>query len=95
MEKYQKSHHNTQRSRSIPSNTNQRVGTSSSDPASVPPLPETLLDINGLCQFLNLGKTKISWLIHREGLPLHKFGKAYRFDRTEVWQWLQNRRDLV
>jgi excisionase family DNA binding protein len=95
MEKYQKPHHNTQRSRFRPPNTNQRVGTSNSDPASIPPLPESLLDIDGLCQLLNLGKTKISWLIHREGLPLHKFGKAYRFDRTEVWQWLQNRRDLM
>ncbi len=95
MRQYQKTHHSAPRSRSAPQNTNQRAGTSSGDPASVPPLPETLLDIDGLCQFLNLGKTKISWLIHREGLPLHKFGKAYRFDRTEVWQWLQNRRDLV
>ncbi len=79
----------------IPSHINQREGTTNSHPVPVSALPDSLLDINGLCEFLKLGKTKVSWLIHKEGLPVHTFGKAYRFDRTEVWQWLQNRRDLM
>ncbi len=94
MRKYQQQR-NTHRSNSISSDTNQPIGTSRSGPPPVFTPPEGLLDINGVCQFLKLGKTKISWLIHREGLPVHKFGKAYRFDRTEVWQWLQDRRDLM
>jgi excisionase family DNA binding protein len=93
MRKYQKQQGNTQRSRFIPADKNQREGTASNDPVSA--LPESLLDIDGLYQFLNLGKTKVSWLINREDLPVHKFGRAYRFDRQEVWQWLQNRRNLV
>jgi excisionase family DNA binding protein len=95
MKQYQKPQHNTQRGRSIPAKNSQREGTSSSDSVPVSAVPESLLDINGLCQFLKLGKTKIFWLINREGLPAHKFGRAYRFDHIEVWQWLQKRRDLV
>ncbi len=83
---------NIYRSSPSPSDNNQR-GTLSNN--RVPAVPESLLDINGLCQFLQLGKTKIFWLINREDLPVHEFGRAYRFDRMEVWQWLQNRRDVV
>jgi excisionase family DNA binding protein len=62
----------------------------------VPLSTEPLLDMDGLCQFLQLGKTKISELIHKEGLPYHAFGRrAYRFDKGEVQQWLQNRRDFA
>ncbi|GER89655.1 hypothetical protein KDW_38170 [Dictyobacter vulcani] len=59
------------------------------------PPPEALIDTQELLQFLKLGKTKISELINREGLPVHKFGNTYRFDRNEVWQWLQNRRQIL
>jgi excisionase family DNA binding protein len=95
MRTYQKQQHTAQRSSFIPSDKNQQGGIENSNPVPVSALPESLLDINGLCHFLKLGKTKVSWLIHREGLPVHKFGKAYRFDHREVWQWLQNRRDLM
>ncbi|GLV54439.1 hypothetical protein KDH_12860 [Dictyobacter sp. S3.2.2.5] len=60
----------------------------------LPPPPEALMDTTELLHFLKLGKTKISELINQEGLPVHKFGHAYRFDRNEVWQWLQNRRQM-
>jgi len=94
MRKYQQQH-DIHRSRPLSSDTNQHGGAARGNSAPVLIPPESLLDINGLCQFLKLGKTKIFWLINREGLPVHKFGRAYRFDRIEVWQWLQNRRDLV
>jgi excisionase family DNA binding protein len=52
--------------------------------------------MDGLCQFLQLGKTKVSELIHKEGLPYHPFGRrAYRFDLVEVRQWMQERRELA
>ncbi len=65
-------------------------------PASSPLSTEPLLDMDGLCQFLQLGKTKVSELIHKEGLPYHSFGRrAYRFDQGEVRQWMQNRREFA
>lgn len=64
-----------------------------SEPLSSP--PEALINMEELLQFLKLGKTKISELINREGLPVHKFGNTYRFDLNEVWQWLQNRRQML
>jgi excisionase family DNA binding protein len=65
-------------------------------PVSLPLSTEPLLDMDGVCQFLQLGKTKVSELIHKEGLPYHSFGRrAYRFDKSEVRQWLQNRRELA
>jgi excisionase family DNA binding protein len=63
--------------------------------APLSPPPEALIDMRELLQFLKLGKTKISELINQEGLPVYKFGHAYRFDRNEVWQWLQNRRQML
>lgn len=59
------------------------------------PPPEALIDMRELLKFLKLGKTKISELINQEGLPVYKFGNTYRFDRNEVWQWLQERREIV
>jgi excisionase family DNA binding protein len=65
-------------------------------PASPPLSTDPLMDMDGLCQFLQLGKTKVSELIHKEGLPYHAFGRrAYRFDQGEVRQWLQNRREFA
>ncbi|GCE23279.1 helix-turn-helix domain-containing protein [Dictyobacter kobayashii] len=64
-------------------------------PEPLSPPPEALIDTQELLQFLKLGKTKISELINQEGLPVHKFGNTYRFDRNEVWQWLQNRRQIL
>ncbi len=72
-----------------------KQGASSDHPISSSELPDALLDMEGLCQFLHLGKTKISDLIHQEGLPVHTFGSAYRFDKREVWHWLQKRRHLL
>jgi excisionase family DNA binding protein len=63
--------------------------------APLPPPPEALIDMRELLQFLKLGKTKTSALINQEGLPVYKFGNTYRFDRNEVWQWLQNRRQML
>ncbi len=65
-------------------------------PATPPFSSEPLVDMDGLCQFLQLGKTKVSELIHKEGLPYHPFGRrAYRFDLIEVRQWMQERRELA
>jgi excisionase family DNA binding protein len=50
-----------------------------------------LWTISQACQALNLGRTKIYELIWKEGLPIHKFGRATRISPTELQRWLQGR----
>ncbi|GHO86441.1 helix-turn-helix domain-containing protein [Dictyobacter formicarum] len=82
------------RTRSQTTDTQSSLDRTATPSEPLPPPPEALMDTKELLSFLKLGKTKISELINREGLPVYKFGNAYRFDRNEVWQWLQNRRQM-
>jgi len=48
------------------------------------------LDIGDLVKYLKLPKSTIYKLTRSRALPGHKVGRAWRFDRDEVDQWIKN-----
>jgi excisionase family DNA binding protein len=55
---------------------------------SVTPL---LLTIKDVMRELGLGRSKVEALIKREGLPVVRFGRAVRVNKTSLEQWLTER----
>jgi excisionase family DNA binding protein len=59
--------------------------------AKVQPLPENLLDINGVAKHLRVSRDKIFELMKYGGLPYIKWGaRTLRFDPNKVAQWLDD-----
>jgi excisionase family DNA binding protein len=49
------------------------------------------LDAQGAAEVLGVHRRTVAKLAHREGLPAHRIGKLYRFRRTDVMRWLEER----
>jgi len=47
------------------------------------------LSIEDVCSYLGVGHYTIYKWIKRKGLPAHKLGKAWRFDRAEIDRWAE------
>jgi predicted DNA-binding transcriptional regulator AlpA len=55
----------------------------------VPPLPENLLDIQGVMKLLGVGRDKVFELMKYEDLPHIKWGaRTLRFNPHEIARWL-------
>jgi len=50
-----------------------------------------LLNIPQVCKMLSLSRTKVYELIHMEGLPVVRFGKAVRVSPRSLQEWLEHR----
>ena len=50
-----------------------------------------VMDIKALAQYLGMGKSKIYALIRQKKIPASRIGRQYRFSRTIVDQWLNER----
>ena len=51
-----------------------------------------LLSIPQVCKMLSLSRTKVYELIHVEGLPVVRFGKAVRVSPVSLQHWLERRK---
>lgn len=49
------------------------------------------LSLDELSKYLKIPKSSLYKLIRVEGLPGHKLGRGYRFDREEVDAWVKGR----
>ena len=63
-----------------------------SPPLQGDPPDETLMTTSDLMAFLNLSRTKIWTMIHKDGLPAFKFGGDYRFRKSEILKWMEQYR---
>jgi excisionase family DNA binding protein len=54
------------------------------------PVPE-VMDIQTLAHYLGLGRSKIYNLIRQKKIPASRIGRQYRFSKTLIDQWLQER----
>ena len=48
-----------------------------------------ILDVNGACALLGIGRNSIYYLIERKKIPCRRVGKSYRFLRSRLMQWLE------
>ena len=55
-----------------------------------PPVRE-VMDIKSLAEYLGMGKSKIYALIRYKKIPASRIGRQYRFSRTVIDQWLNER----
>ncbi|OGR83972.1 MAG: hypothetical protein A2901_02430 [Elusimicrobia bacterium RIFCSPLOWO2_01_FULL_54_10] len=62
----------------------------SAAPASQAPVRD-VMDIKALAQYLGMGKSKIYALIRQRKIPASRIGRQYRFSKTIVDQWLNER----
>ncbi len=59
-------------------------------------LPQPLyLTVPEVMVLLGLGRTKVYELIRKEGLPVHKFGRATRIPVDKFYRWLERRAPQV
>ena len=63
--------------------------TKSSAPTD-PPVRE-VMDIKALAEYLGMGKSKIYALIRNKKIPASRIGRQYRFSRSIIDQWLNER----
>jgi len=49
----------------------------------------TWIDLDGLAEYLKLPVSTLYRLAQRGTIPGHKVGRAWRFDRDEVDQWIK------
>ncbi|OGR87475.1 MAG: hypothetical protein A3A86_05525 [Elusimicrobia bacterium RIFCSPLOWO2_01_FULL_60_11] len=49
------------------------------------------MDIKALAEYLGMGKSKIYALIRMKKIPASRIGRQYRFSRTVIDQWLNER----
>ena len=63
--------------------------TKKSAPASEP--VREVMDIKSLAGYLGMGKSKIYALIRLKKIPASRIGRQYRFSRTVIDQWLNER----
>ena len=54
------------------------------------PVPE-VMDIQALARYLGLGRSKIYNLIRQKKIPASRIGRQYRFSKSLIDQWLQER----
>ena len=54
------------------------------------PVPE-VMDILALARYLGLGRSKIYNLIRQKKIPASRIGRQYRFSKSLIDQWLQER----
>jgi len=57
--------------------------------ANVVPL---LITVEDVAIMLSVGKTMVYYLIAKDGLPVHRFGKSVRVNKDELENWLVERR---
>ncbi len=50
-----------------------------------------VMDIKALAQYLGIGKSKIYALIRAKKIPASQIGRQYRFSRTVIDQWLNEK----
>ena len=50
-----------------------------------------VMDIKALADYLGMGKSKIYALIRMKKIPASRIGRQYRFSRTVIDQWLNER----
>jgi len=50
-----------------------------------------VMDIKALAEYLGMGKSKIYALIRMKKIPASRIGRQYRFSRTVIDQWLNER----
>ncbi len=55
---------------------------------SLDELPE-VLDIDGACALLGVGKNSLYYLLERKRIPARKCGKGYRFLKSRLLEWLR------
>jgi excisionase family DNA binding protein len=48
------------------------------------------LDIDDLAGYLKIPKSTLYKLLQRSGLPGHKIGRTWRFDREEIDTWVKS-----
>lgn len=47
-----------------------------------------ILNAKEACEFLSISRTKL-YELKKEGLPYYKIGKAIRFNRKDILEWLK------
>lgn len=50
-----------------------------------------VLTTDRVAEMLNVHPKTVAKLVTRDGLPAHRLGREYRFNRTEVLDWLEAR----
>jgi excisionase family DNA binding protein len=55
---------------------------------------EALLTLKQIAEYLNVSAKTVRRLIARRGLPHVRFGRVLRFDRGDVFRWLQARKEV-
>ncbi|HKM83821.1 MAG TPA: helix-turn-helix domain-containing protein [Candidatus Acidoferrum sp.] len=53
------------------------------------------LDLDDLAKYLKVPKSTLYRLAQKNALPGHKVGRAWRFDRDEVDQWIKSHGDVL
>lgn len=56
------------------------------------PSPPLLITVEEAARLLSLSRTMVYELIHREGLPVHRFNTAVRINPAELQTWLNERK---
>ena len=51
-----------------------------------------LITVEEAMAMLRIGRSKLYFLIKREGLPVHRFGRRTLIDPDELRPWLKSRR---
>ena len=49
----------------------------------------TIMDVDGLAQYLKVGKQWVYDRVHRNAIPHYKLGKYPRFRKSEIDEWLR------
>ncbi len=62
--------------------------------ASVSPQARVWLDLDGAAELLGYSRSYLRTAIKIHGIPHSRVGKAFRFRRGELEEWLAHRRDL-
>lgn len=53
------------------------------------------LTIDGLAEYLKMGRTKLYKMAQKGELPACKVGNQWRFDREEIDEWMRTQRPMV
>jgi len=53
----------------------------------------TWLTLDEVCQYLKIGRTTIYQLARLGEIPASKVGNQWRFNRSEIDNWMRNNRD--
>ena len=48
-----------------------------------------IMDVDGLAQYLKVGKQWVYDRVHRNAIPHYKLGKYPRFERVKIDEWLK------